>query len=391
MATMQTFTMRGVMGRVALGAAFGAIVAAGCGGGSAGTGGSSSSSSGSGGNPSTTSSSSSSGTGGGSNAVACPSQPADHVSLGGTWAAYGQLNVKLQGTPGGAITICPADQVGAATLLVMLDIQENATDPTKLDKVQATVCSIELPVVTALVGQCDPTSGGLVSTQLVAPQTFIDALPKVASMPASGMLSGSAVGSTVALGPLDVSVGSTKSGANLPKWDTASQPCSATGIGTTSCDATCVSDCASMRDDDMDNLPGVTIDVCGYTPDDTKAGVQCHADDPSTPGATLQGKAFIAIEVNPTFSGTTKSSCELVGTVDTQVLYSVVGADVRLGGGPVGVTAAIKSLPTFQVDPATSKFRMVRVDGKFGAPDWQIDPTMPSAACKTINMRVNEL
>ncbi len=34
---------------------------------------------------------------------------------------------------------------------------------------------------------------------------------------------------------------------------------------------------------------------------------------------------------------------------------------------------------------------MVRIDGQYGAPDWKVDPTQPSAACATLNMRVNEL
>jgi hypothetical protein len=55
------------------------------------------------------------------------------------------------------------------------------------------------------------------------------------------------------------------------------------------------------------------------------------------------------------------------------------------------VSGAIQSLPTFQVDPTQSKFRMVRVDGQYGSPSWSIDPTQPSAACQTLNMHANEL
>lgn len=390
---MRTTLLRAWSGRGALVAASLATAAAatiGCGGGG-GTGGNGGTGTGGGGTTSTTSSSSS-GTGGGSQGIDCSGQPTDHVALSGTWAAYGELAVKLQGMPGGAITICPADQVGAASLLLMLDIEQNATDPTKLDKVAVTLCSVELPVVTALVGQCDPSSAGLVSTQIVAPKSFIDALPNIVTTPATGTLSGKDVGSTIALGPLVVTVGSSKQGATMPKWDTATTSCSATGLGATNtCETSCVDDCASMRDDDEDTYPGVTVHVCGYTPDDTKGNVKCNAEDPATPGATLQGKAFIDIEVNPTFNGATKSSCELTGTVDTQVLYNVVGADIRLAGGQISVTSAIKSLPIFQVDPQASKFRMVRIDGQYGAPDWQVNPAQPGAACQTINMRVNEL
>lgn len=387
---MRTFLARASTGRAALAAAVAATATTiGCGGGGGGTTG------GAGGTGGSTPGTSSSGTGtggGGTHEIACTGQPADHLALGGTWAAYGQLSVTLQGAPGGAITICPADQVGAATLLVMLTVEQNATDPTKLDKVQATLCSVELPTVTALVGQCDPSSDALVSTQIVAPQTFIDALPKVVAAPSTGTLSDKAAGATLTLGPLDVSVGSSKSGASLPKWDASSAACNMANLGNTNaCAMSCVDDCAGLRDDDGDTYPGVTVDVCGYTPDDTQGGVKCNADSPDTPGATLQGKAFIDIEVNPTLHGQAKSSCEMSGTVDTEVLYNVVGADIWLAGAPITVSSAIKSLPGFQVDPTASKFRMVRIDGQYGAPDWQVDPTQPSAACATLNMRVNEL
>lgn len=343
------------------------------------------------GSTTTTTTGSTTGTGG-SAGLTCTGEPADHVDLTGTWAAYGELSVKLEGLPGGAITICPADQVGAASLLVMLTVEQNATDPTKLDKVQATLCSLELPTVTALVGTCDPTSEALVSTQIIAPKTFIDALPKIVTTPATGSLTGKEAGATVTGGPLVVTVGSTKGGASMPKWDVTDNACNAANLGNTSvCETMCVDDCPALRDDDGDGFPGMTVHICGSTPDDTKLGVPCNAEMPNTAGATLQGKAFIDIEVNPTLNGTAKSSCEVVGTIGTDVLYNVVGADVWLAGAPITVSAAIKSLPAFKVDAQASKFRMVRIDGQYGAPNWNVDPMAPSAACATLNMRVNEL
>jgi hypothetical protein len=363
-----------------------ALAAVGCGSGStAGTGG--------GATTTTKSTSTTSGTGGagGSTAVACTSQPSE-LALTGTWAAYGQLSVSLVGVPGGAITICPADQVGAATLLLLITIQQDATDPTKLDQIQASLCSVAFPTVTALVGTCDPTSQALVSTQLLAPPALIAALPKVAAAMATGTLTGTAPGATMTVEPLDVVVGTTQSGASLPSWNTSATGCESNSVGMTkTCEATCVSDCASMRDDDGDGYPGVTIQVCGDTPSDTKSGVKCNAATPNTPGATLQGQAFIDLEVNPTFTGAATSSCEIAGTVDSKVVYNVVGADVYLAGAAISVSSAIDSLPTFQVDASASKFRMVRIDGKYGAPNWMVDPTQTSAACATLNMRVNEL
>jgi hypothetical protein len=364
-----------------------AVLAMGCGGGSAsGTGGSTTTTS-----SSASGSSSSSGADGGTTAITCTGQPAT-ASLTGTWAAYGQLSVTLQGAAGGAITICPANQVGAATVLLLVTITQDTTDPTKLDAVQASLCSLSLPTVTALVGTCDPTSAALVSTQLTAPPAFIAALPKVAPAKVTGTLGGTMPGTSFTLQPLDVVVGTRAAGSNMPSWDIANASCNQSGLGTsTQCDTTCVSDCTALRDDDGDGNPGVTLDVCGSTPSDVQQGLKCNASSPSMQGVSLQGQAFVDIEVNPQFSGTVKSSCELTGTVMSQVLYNVVGANVRLVGNPITVSSAIESLPTFQVDVAQSKFRMVRIDGMYGAPNWNVDPTQAGAACMTINQRVNEL
>ena len=328
--------------------------------------------------------------GSGPNPIACEGAPAE-LSVDGAWAAYGRLSVKLVGAPGGAITICPADQVSEGTLLLLVTFEQDPADKTKITKAIATLCSIELPIVTALVGMCDPASASLVSTQIEAPDPFLKALPKLTAVPIAGTLGGLTSGSTVDLERLVVTAGSTKTGAALPGWKASDPACQADDIGHTDCDMTCVDDCASLRDDDGDTYPGVTLHVCGKTPDDVKKGVECNAEQPNEPGATLQGKAFLDLEVDPKFSGQAASSCELSGTIDTGVNYNIVGADIFLTGGSIGVTSAIKSLPIFEVDSAASKFRMVRIDGQFGAPDWQVDPADPAGACSILIQRANEL
>ncbi len=360
----------------------------GCGGGE-GTGGTTGTSSGAGG----AGGSGAGGSGGGSSAVACDGAPAD-LALEGTWAVKGRLAVKLQGAPGGAITLCPEDQQGEASMLMMITIKQDPADKTKLSAVTATLCTIELPTVSALVGSCNASSQSLVFATMVAPQKLLDALPEVATAAVGGALDSSKNGSGIALERFTVTVGSTKGGAALPKWDTSSPACAKATLGhTNACETTCVDDCPALRDDDKDTFPGVTIAVCGRTASDQQSGVPCHIDHPDDPGATLQGKAFLDIEVDPQFSGTAKSSCELTGSVDasTQIRYQIVGTDIWLAGAPLGVDQTIGSLPSFQVDPAASKFRMVRVDGKYGAPDWKIDPLQQSAACAAIDQRVNEL
>lgn len=327
------------------------------------------------------------GTGGASTAVTCEGAPAEH-DLAGVWAAYGRLAVTLQGQPGGAITICPTDQIGESTMLLMVTMNRDPADPTKLVDVGAVLCEIELPVVTALVGTCDLASQSLVSTQIIAPVTLLDALPKIEAAPVGGTL----VGADLALDRFVLTVGSTKPGEMMPSWDDALPSCIATNLGrTNACEANCVDDCAALRDDDADTYPGVTVHVCGTTHDDVKSNLKCNADAPNEPGTTLQGRGFIDMEVNPLFTGLAKNSCELEGTVDSEVRYRLVGADIYLAGAQIGVTSAIKSLPGFQVDPTQSRFRMVRIDGKYGAPDWKVDAANAATSCKTLLARKNEL
>lgn len=339
-------------------------------------------------------SSSSSGTGGGSSSgIACDGQPAD-LSLTGTWAVFGDLSITFQSNPGGAITLCPTDQIGQATLMMLVSITQSTTDPLVIDSVKATLCTVDLPTVSALVGQCDPMSQSLVTVDLETPPALLAAFPKVASATVGGSLGGKTPGSSIGIERFVVTVGSDKTGAALPKWNASAPGCNDPNVGrTTMCEATCVDDCAdvSMRDDDLDGFPGVTIEVCGLTPSDQQSGVPCNASDPTNPGATLQGRAFMDIEVDPLCTGVAKSSCELVGTVDTGVRYNLVGADVFLAGAPISVSAAIGSLPAFQVVPAESNFRMVRIDGQYGAPDFMVDPTDGSASCATILARANEI
>jgi hypothetical protein len=331
------------------------------------------------------------GAGGGTQAVPCDGAPAE-LDLSGTWALQGRLAVTLQGTPGGAITICPADQVGESTMLLMLTMSRDPADPQKLASVDAALCVMELPVLTALVGSCDPQSESLVSTQITVPKTLRDALPLLPTSPVSGALGGLAAGASVAIERFTITIGSSQTGAALPSWDASAGPCTATNLGRTDlCEAMCVDDCAGLRDDDADGYPAVTVEVCGKTPSDVSSGVKCNAQTPDVPGTTLQGRAFLDMEVNPKLDGAAKSACEIEGTIDSAVLYNLVGADIYLAGTQIGVTSGLKSLPAFEVHPADSRFRMVRIDGQFGAPDWNVDPTKRAEACATLLSRVNEL
>src|SRR5262249_36789556 len=148
----------------------------------------------------------------------------------------------------------------------------------------------------------NPTN--LVTTQLIAPQAFIDALPQIATQPVAGQLGGPKPGASVSMDRFVVTVGSVKAGSSMPSWGASDPACGGTNLGRqTQCETTCVSDCASTRDDDADGYPGVTLQVCGFTDSDTAQGVSCNSSMPDVPGATLQGKAFVDVQVDPQFKG----------------------------------------------------------------------------------------
>jgi hypothetical protein len=104
----------------------------------------------------------------------------------------------------------------------------------------------------------------------------------------------------------------------------------------------------------------------------------------------LQGQGFVDVQVDPQFTGTAKNSCEIDGSVDTQVLYNLVGGDIYLAGSQISITSAIKSLPEFAVSASGSTFQMVRVDGQYGAPNWNVDASDPKSACATVIMHQND-
>ncbi|MEZ4309772.1 MAG: hypothetical protein R3F14_17180 [Polyangiaceae bacterium] len=326
---------------------------------------------------------------GGKQGPACEGAP-EQLDLAGTWAAYGVLTASIAGKPGSLVSVCPADQEGQATLLLMVTVEQDAGDPTKLQNVKASLCSVELPAVTAVAGTCEPGTEAAVTTQIGVPAALQDAFPELSSTPVSGELASTSAGADLTLEQFVVTAGSSATGESLPTWTADASGCAAFDIGhTNKCEETCVTDCASLLDHDNDTFPGISLDVCGRTQDDQ--GKPCNTTDPAAPGVTIQGRAFATLEVNPQFMGIAVSSCELSGTVSSDVRYTVVGADVALAGSPISVAAALDALPLLAVKPDQSKLTLLRVDGKYGTPDLGLDPSDPLAACKTILAKKNEL
>ncbi|HQP36943.1 MAG TPA: hypothetical protein PLI95_17285, partial [Polyangiaceae bacterium] len=246
-----------------------------------------------------------------------------------------------------------------------------------------------------MVGDCDPTSESLVTVSILPRQQSLAAMPAVPMPSAQGSLAALTPGASLSMTDRFVfRTGSTKEGNAMPAWVKDNAGCGASDIQVGrngECVEACVDDCSATVDGDGDGKVGVTFDVCGLTPDDVVSKVKCNPDDPASAGTTIQGRVFLDYQTDPLIAGKAKSSCEVTGTFDATTIYHVVGADLYLSNTQISVASALLSLPTYAISPTDSKFRMIRVDGKHGAPDWAIDVGQPGAACSVALQHQNEL
>ena len=334
------------------------------------------------------------GTGGtGGSSVAC-SDTADEVDLGGLYALSARLSFTFASQPGGAVTVCPKDQTSDGYFLGFVKM-EHQPGQSAVSSVSAVVCTLELPVISAIVGECSPNAPNAVYAGLEFPKALIDAVPTAAMAVTTAQLSSPLAGGTLSAGALDFSIGTDEAIATAPSWLMDQPGCGMNDNGpgrSSECEEACVSDCSKLVDDDADGWPGVTVFVCGYTDDDKKKSVPCNAEEPNEAGATIQGRALMNLQVEPlTLTGQAVSSCEVAGTLDAAIAYNVIGADLYLANTQISVTSAIKSLPQYAVNTTASRFRLVRIDGKHGAPDWGPSWSEPLASCRQIIAKQNDL
>lgn len=330
------------------------------------------------------------GSGGGSQ-LACDAT--DALDLDGIFALDAKFSFTFGSQPGGAVTVCPVDQTSEGSFLGLVRLKQQAGS-TAIDSAEAVVCTLQLPIISAGVGKCEPGTTNLVYAGLEFPQALIDACPLATLATSTGNLTALQSGSTFDLSRLTFTIGTDKTGDQMPTWQMDKTGCgmSDNTVGRTEqCAEQCVSDCAALVDDDHDGWPGVTVDVCGLTEDDKQQKVPCNADQPNVPGSTIQGRAMLNLQVDPLLRGAAVSSCEVTGSLDAAIRYNVVGADLYLSNTQISVTSAIKSLPLYTVNTSESRFRLARIDGKHGAADWSPNFDDVLATCKTVISRQNEL
>ncbi len=325
----------------------------------------------------------SAGAAGATSGLGCKEEGA--LDLGGTFAVKVRLEVTMKSDPAAVVSVCPADQRGAADLLAIVKMSQSGG---AIDAVDTIVCDVTLPPVTAIAGSCSAGQKGTVAAQVSVSKALAAQVPKVRPKTVTAKLGGDAPGATFDPERLTFILGSKSASADaMAKWKdiSSTSPCNSLTkpLGTSmDCEAMCVSDCGDVLDADLDGYPGASFDVCGRG--DEPPGAMCNTDDPSEPGVTLQGKAFLDFVIDPKLSGVAKSSCEITGNADASIRYNVLGANVRLSGSLLPVGSVITAIPAFEVVKETSKYRAVRVDGEHGAPDWKVDFPNPDSACDAV-------
>jgi hypothetical protein len=332
------------------------------------------------------------GSGGSTTGVEC--DPSGEVDLDGVFALRAALSFTFSSQPGGAVTICPVDQVSDGSFLGLVRV-EHEPGTTDIKSLAAVVCTLELPIISAGVGECKADASNLVHAGLEFPQALVDAFPLAVTATTTAQMSGLAPGSSVTPGPMRFSIGTDEPATTAPSWQMDESGCGMNDNApgrTSACETDCVTDCSLLVDDDGDGWPGVTVHVCGFTDEDKAQKVPCNALEPSIAGATIQGRAAMNLQVEPLLlMGQALSSCEVAGSLDASFSYNVVGSDLYLANTQISVTGAVKSLPLYTVNTDDSHFRLVRIDGKHGAPDWSPDFDDPLTTCREVIKHKNEL
>lgn len=290
----------------------------------------------------------------------------------GTYVLLARLQVGFVPRPGAPVTVCPDDQLGESAQYFVLRVQRN---PEGKLEILPDLCAFDLPSVQAVIGPCpqDPSPGLLATVSVGVPDGLLHAILQLNLPPAPIHGDVKAPGDPFTTPRAVYTVGSSVPGEQMSYWagggecDDFTNP-KGTGV---ECAKGCVSDCSTLADDDEDTFPGVSVTVCGRT-NNQPAGTRCNTEEPEVGGTLIQGKAFINFEVNPTLTAVADNSCRLSGTIDSDINFNVIGGYLALAGKIISVQLVLSALPEFVVDPKNSRFRAVRVDGKFGTPDWQI-------------------
>lgn len=307
---------------------------------------------GAGNGPSSGGSSNEGGAGGSSSSCDLPA-----LDLQGLWAVKMTVPVSVSSAADGAFATCPASQQGEATVLYVMNVTSLATN----HSARFSVCSVDFPEVTGSTTACGADE---IDVKLLPHD---DRIYDDETEPMTIAIEGDAPGTAFTLPSFRFDYGVEPP---LREWDTTDIACDDPAIGHGgACEETCVVGGCEDLDYWNDDFPGFTWGLCGIGAG--QAYSDCELDDPaSVDAATMQGSIFTTMSISSTLGGTFDTSCEGTGTGTTDVLLSLIGANVYVAGEQATVSATAKALPSFAFDADAVAVRFVRIDGRHGSLDY---------------------
>jgi hypothetical protein len=230
--------------------------------------------------------------------------------LQGQWAVRLELEVQGSERPDAWVTLCPENpQVGIAIAWMKLDYAANATDGSAPHT--ATVCALELPIVTAAIDNCpsDPTK--YLEVRMSLGEAFRQYLPSVAL------------------------TGTTYAGTETPQSAYRTEAIQFLGG-------------QAGADDDGDGQEGVTLD---FTMGGQDSGIA--------------GSVFASFELSTLLRGQARNPRCIEGAAEVTLDYQVTDSDIYVIGNTeeMKTEEAVKNIPGLQV-LSTSTFRSLRADGE---------------------------
>jgi hypothetical protein len=253
----------------------------------------------------------------------CP----DSADLIGVWGVRADLGVILTERADSIVHLCPSPQQQQARLFLRLEVtDQNGPDVTQTVR----ICAVEFPSISGRAVPCDQDGEDVSVLITLGPE--LDALIQTIDIPGSGNLAADAAGCpTYHPSRAVVTLGTTfdDDSTPLPAWQDG-------------CDTTpdeCVTDFASLEDDDADAELGVTL----------------VADS-----AILSGEAYVAFRTAPEMIGRVVDPDTIVGSVDPVLEYSIVDSAIEMSGLPTDTPLVKGNMPLIEPNPEGSEFTALR-------------------------------
>lgn len=258
------------------------------------------------------------------------------VTLTGQWAAQANLQVELTGLPRALVALCPDPQVRPSRLtmraVVTEDVEGNA-------EVSLEVCSLELPTINGSAFRCPEDPTATLDIAILTSDAFGALLPTLDVNFATGLPAATTGGTPFQPTPFTLTMGANLTDTEpLPRWDLEREGCATAGST-----ELCVDNYEALYDQDGDENLGVTLLAN------------------SGEGGLVQGEAYVAVRIAPSFDGQIQNNNCVDGTVALNLDFSIIDSDVRVVGLALATGAVTQNIPPLNFLPSSS-FKLLRAD-----------------------------